>query len=88
MKVFSRESLAGDERAGFCISRMNGVPHRPVRDDHVIGTRCKHSNVFSRGVLISRFLLGNLTITYFVLLHGMNSMMFTLLRYLQKLKEE
>ena len=62
MKVFSRESLAGDERAGFCISRMNGVPHRPVRDDHVIGTRCKHSNVFSQGVLISRFLLGNLKI--------------------------
>ncbi len=36
---------------------------RPVRDDHVIGTRWKHSNVLSRGVLISRFLLGNLTIT-------------------------
>jgi hypothetical protein len=26
----------------------------------LIGSRCKHSNVFSRGVLISRFLLGNL----------------------------
>jgi len=36
---------------------------RPVRDDHVIGIRCKHSNVLSRDVLISRFLLGNLTIT-------------------------
>ena len=36
---------------------------RPVRDDHVIGTRWKHSNMCSRGVLISRFLLGNLTAT-------------------------
>ena len=26
----------------------------------MIGTRCKHSNAFSRGVLISRVLLGNL----------------------------
>ena len=60
---------------------------RPVRDDHVIGARCKHSNVLSRGVLISRFLLGNLRATScdisanaepisqdnFVLLHGMNN---------------
>ena len=36
---------------------------RPVRDYHVIGTRCKASNGLSRGVLISRFLLGNLITT-------------------------
>jgi hypothetical protein len=36
---------------------------RPVGDDHVIGIRCKHSNVLSRDVLISRFLLGNLRAT-------------------------
>ena len=29
----------------------------------LIGTRCKHSNVLSRGVLISRFLLGNVKTT-------------------------
>ena len=28
----------------------------------LIGTRCKHSNVLSRGVLIARILLGNLEI--------------------------
>ena len=28
----------------------------------LIGTRCKHSNVLSRGVLIRPFLLGNLEI--------------------------
>lgn len=26
----------------------------------LIGTRCKHSNMLSRGVLIRRFLLGNI----------------------------
>ena len=36
---------------------------RAVRDDYVIGTRCKASNRLSRGVLITRFLLGNLAIT-------------------------
>ena len=55
---------------------------RPVRDDHVIGIRCKHSNVLSRDVLISRFLLGNLRATMpemadFVLLYGMNNSTFT-----------
>lgn len=29
----------------------------------LIGTRCKHSNVLSQGVLIARILLGNLKIT-------------------------
>ena len=33
----------------------------------LIGTRCKHSNVLSRGVLIVRFLLGNLEIIYLLL---------------------
>lgn len=28
----------------------------------LIGARCKHSNVYSQGVLIVRFLLGNLEI--------------------------
>ena len=51
---------------------------RAVRDDHVIGIRCKHSNVLSRDVLISRFLLGNLRATEnFVLLYGMNNSAFT-----------
>lgn len=31
----------------------------------LIGSRCTRSNAFSRGVLISRFLLGNVVITYF-----------------------
>ena len=31
----------------------------------LIGTRCKHSNVLSRGVLIARILLGNLKINYY-----------------------
>ena len=60
MKIFSNESRVVGKIDGFYISRMNEAPHRPVRDDHVIGTRCKRSNAFSRGVLISRFLLGNL----------------------------
>ncbi len=34
-----------------------------MRDDHVIGIRWKHGNVWSRDVLISRFLLGNLDAT-------------------------
>ncbi len=45
----------------------------------LIGSRCKASNRLSRGVLIPRFLLGNLKIAhvrkcmnYFILLYGMN----------------